>query len=129
MKPMISVTAKGSFKNTEVFLNNLLKPIKRSTLDKYGRMGVNILEEVTPKDTGKTAKSWSYTIDYKKNGTTISWYNDNITKDGSPIAIMLQYGHATNNGGYVKGKDYLNPRLSELFDKMAEDIWEEVMSK
>ena len=97
-----------------------------STLNDYGRQGVKLLSKNTPKDSGETSKSWDYAIEHKDGQTSIIWFNDNVN-DGQNIAILLQYGHATNNGGYVKGRDYINPALQPLFDKMAKDLWKEVI--
>jgi len=96
-----------------------------STLDKYGKQGVTALSQATPKDSGLTATSWSYTIS-RSNGTiAIEWNNSNI-QNGCPIAVILQYGHGTGNGGYVQGRDYINPAMRPVFDKILDDMWKEV---
>ena len=97
-------------------------------LTKYGELGVKALKEATPKDTGLTAESWYYEIkfDRKNNNYTIEWKNSNCTEEGYQIAVMLQYGHATNNGGYVEGHDYINPTMEPIFKKLADDAWKEV---
>ena len=124
----IVIKNKGDFSLTEKFFNSIENAIRRVDLEKYGRMGVNALRDATPKDSGTTADSWFYVIshDVKNKRYDISWYNSNIEDGWYPVAIMLQYGHATNNGGYVKGRDYINPALQPVFDKMAEDAWREV---
>ena len=123
---MIKIKHKGSFKKAEKFLNSIEK--KRdylATLRYYGEVGVNALEEATPKDTGITAGSWSYGIEKTENGYTLYWKNNSRNK-GSNIAILLQYGHATGWGAYVKGQDYINPALKDVFKRMADELWREV---
>lgn len=128
MGNIIKIKVSGDFKKTNKFFDNLLKPVKMSTLDKYGKMGVKLLADNTPKDSGKTAASWDYVISREEGKTSIIWVNNNINKNQN-IAIILQYGHATRNGGYVEGKDYINPALQPLFDKMSKDLWEEVINE
>lgn len=82
--------------------------------------------QATPKDTGKTSQSWSYTVSITKDSASIIWTNDNVTTDGTPIAVLIQYGHGTKSGSYVKGIDYINPAMKPIFDKIANEIWEEV---
>lgn len=94
-------------------------------LSEYGRKGVEALASSTPVDTGKTADSWEYTIETTSNRTTISWSNSNENQ-GYNIALMLQYGHGTKNGGYVKGIDYINPAIKPIFEAMASELWKEV---
>lgn len=94
-------------------------------LDKYGRKGVDALVSATPVDSGKTAGSWDYEIVNRKGSATIRFTNSNIV-NGCPIAIILQYGHGTRNGGWVEGRDYINPALRPIFDELAEKAWKEV---
>lgn len=122
---MIFFENKGSLPKTWRFLNFLLNWDFKKNLSKYGQLGVDALSSATPKDTGKTANSWSYEITKEEGKYTIYWKNTNI-HDGVPIAIILQYGHGTRNGGYVKGRDYINPALRPIFDQIAEDAWNEV---
>ena len=119
---------KNDFSKFFKYLDDLEDAIRHVDLAKYGQKGVEALKSATPKDSGKTAESWFYVIEHdEKNKTyTLSWYNDNIEDGWYPIAIMLQYGHATNNGGYVKGRDYINPALKPIFDELAENAWKEV---
>src|SRR3954467_15252623 len=105
---MISITQRGSFKNTERYLSKLSSEQAFSVLSKYGEIGVNALSNATPKDSGKTSESWSYTIVQRKGYYSIRWHNSHIV-DGRPIAVLLQYGHGTRNGGYVQGRDYIMP--------------------
>lgn len=100
----------------------------KDTLASYGERGVKALAAATPKDTGKTADSWTYSIEEGKGTVSIVWSNTNVNK-GLNIAVLLQYGHGTRNGGYVQGRDYINPALRPLFDEIANKAWEEVVSK
>lgn len=122
---MISVRQKGDFTKTEKFLKKSFPFIYRKILERYARQGVEALSAATPRETGRTAASWYYTIDINDDGCTIEWNNGNVNR-GVNIAMILQYGHGTRNGGYVSGRDYINPALRPLFDKMTHDAWEEV---
>ena len=122
---MIKISIKGNFKNIERFFDgakNRLPQRIRSVLDRYGRQGVAALQMYTPKDSGETANSWKYEI----FNLGIAWINTNVTSNGTPIAILLQYGHGTKNGGYVQGRDYINPALQPIFDEIADNCWKEV---
>lgn len=119
------VTHKGSFKNTERFLNNNKSKDYRPILQQYAEIGLNLLKENTPKDTGRTADSWYYNIEQTNGKIKIVYYNSNL-QNGIPIVILLQYGHATKNGGYVEGRDFINPPLKKAFGDLAEQIWREV---
>lgn len=124
----INFEHKGNFNRLEHFLAKSLhiKPIIRRILDKYGERGVEALREATPKATGKTADSWKYDIVQDENKQyQIVWSNTN-KQNGVNIAILLQYGHATRNGGFVKGRDYINPAIEKVFNRMADEAWEEV---
>lgn len=122
---MIEVKQKGDFKNLTSFLEKAKEKINLGILDKYGRMGVAALQSATPKDSGKTSESWYYKIN-RENGTiSLSFHNSNENQ-GVPIAIILQYGHATGNGGYVEGIDYINPAIQPIFTQLAEEVWKEV---
>ena len=122
---MLVIKSKGSFKNTFGLFKKLQSKRIYNSLDKYGREGVAALAAATPVDTGKTASSWSYEIVEKKDIISIVWKNSNVV-DGVPIAIIIQYGHATSTGGYVQGVDYINPALQPIFDKIAKNVWKEV---
>lgn len=127
----INFQHKGNFNKLEKFLVKGLKikPVTRMILDKYGKMGVEALRAATPKDTGKTADSWYYTIEEDEHGDLkIVWANSNVTDRNIHVAILLQYGHATKNGGFVKGIDYINPAINSVFQKMADEAWKEVNS-
>lgn len=128
-KSAIQFTHKGNFNKIETFLSKAvhIRPVIRRILEKYGKLGVNALREATPKDTGKTADSWSYEIVEEENGDMkIVWHNNNIANGWVPVAILLQYGHATGNGGYVQGRDYINPAIDSIFNNLAEEAWKEV---
>lgn len=125
---MIKLRSKGNFNKTYRFLKKAREWRDRKLLDMYGQLGVDALKSATPKATGKTASSWFYTITEEENSTTIAWNNSNVNK-GVNIAIVLQYGHGTGTGGYVRGIDYINPALAPIFEKLAARAWEEVASK
>lgn len=125
---MISFRQKGDFSKLTGFLEKAKNAVGLGDLDKYGREGVAALESATPVDTGLTASSWSYKIGRTKDSVTISFHNSNI-QNGVMIAILLQYGHGTRNGGWVEGRDYINPTIQPIFDKIANDAWREVTDK
>lgn len=116
---------KGNFPKTGRFLNFLINWDFRHNLEKYAKLGVEALSSATPKDTGKTANSWGYEIVKESGKYTIYWTNSNINQ-GVPIAVIIEYGHGTGTGGYVQGRDYINPAIRPIFDKIAKDAWEEV---
>ena len=122
---MIKFRQKGDFSKLTRYFERVKEVVKLGDLDKYGREGVAALESATPVDTGLIASSWRYEIDHGKDSVSISFYNDNI-QNGVPIAIILQYGHGTRNGGWVQGRDYINPVIRPLFDKIADEAWKEV---
>lgn len=124
----ISFTHKGNFSKTERFFNALLNRDYMNVLDQYGREGVQALSAATPRDTGLTAGSWDYEITRGSDQTSITFTNSNV-HNGVNIAIILQYGHGTRNGGYVVGRDYINPALRPIFDRIADAAWREVTSK
>lgn len=122
---MIKFEHKGNFSKTSRFLNRAKNSIKISELHKYGRAGVAALSAATPVKSGETAKSWYYQIERQNGRVSISFHNSNIVQ-GVPIAIIIQYGHATGTGGWVEGRDYINPAIRPIFDKLANDAWREV---
>lgn len=123
---MIEFRQKGDFSKFDSFAERMLNVIKLGDLDQYGQMGVSALASATPIDTGETAGSWSYTIERKKKSVSIIFNNSNTIADGTPVAILLQYGHATGNGGFVQGIDYINPALRPIFQRIADEAWREV---
>lgn len=122
---MISFKQRGDFSKTFNFLENAKNAVKPGDLDRFGRAGVSALASATPVETGATANSWYYEIKKEAGSTTISFCNSNI-QNGVPIAIILQYGHGTRNGGWVQGRDYINPAIQPIFDQMANAAWKEV---
>lgn len=122
---MISFRQKGDFSKLTKFLERAKESVKLGDLDKYGRAGVEALASATPVDSGLTANSWYYEIENKNGSASITFLNRNI-QNGVPIAIILQYGHGTGTGGWVQGRDYINPAIQPLFDKIADDAWKEV---
>ena len=123
---MITFKIKGDYKRTERYFKRLTQKKYLQILDRYGKQGVEALSAATPKDTGRTADSWRYEIETGPNSSSIIFVNDNINKYVN-IAVILQYGHATRNGGWVEGRDYINPAVQPLFDEMVEKAWEEVI--
>ena len=124
---MVIVKQKGDFSKTEKFINSISKKQYYRNLQKYAEQGVAALASATPIDSGTTANSWDYEIRQTKNSVSIYWTNSNVNK-GVPIAVIIQYGHGTRNGGYVQGRDYINPAMRPIFDKIAENVWKEVTS-
>ena len=122
---MITFRQKGDFSKLTRYLERMKEVIRRGDLDKYGRAGVAALASATPIDTGLTASSWYYKIEHSNGSAVISFNNSNI-QNGVPIAIILQYGHGTGTGGWVEGRDYINPAIRPIFDAIANDAWREV---
>jgi hypothetical protein len=122
---MITFKTKGSFKNTEKFLRHAKELDVLFILKKYGAEGILALSRATPQDTGETASSWDYVAEVTKYKGKLIWTNSN-SEFGAPVAILIQYGHATGNGGYVEGIDYINPAMRPIFEKIANEIFEEV---
>lgn len=124
---MIKFVHKGDFSKTEKFLRHASEADYRHILEKYAQEGVSALASATPVDSGKTADSWSYEISINKGSCSIIWTNSNVNKHVN-IAIILQYGHGTRNGGYVQGRDYINPAIRPIFDSMADEAWSYIVS-
>ena len=122
---MIEITAKGDYTNTLDFLKKVVKGDAFSDLDKYGRMGVEALSRATPKDTGETAQSWDYRITKTSTSVMIEWFNTHRVGETS-VAVLVQYGHGTRNGGYIQGRDFINPAMKPVFDKISDEIWKKV---
>ena len=122
---MITFRQKGDFSKLTRFLQRAKEAVHLGDLDKYGRQGVAALSSATPVDSGLTAESWYYEIENKNGSATITFNNSNI-QNGVPIAIILQYGHGTRNGGWVEGRDYINPAIQPIFDEIANEAWREV---
>lgn len=125
---MISFRSRGDWKRTEKMLKKSLDRNYRAILEKYGQKGVLALTSATPFDTGLTAASWDYEIIQNAGSLSVVWFNTNVQKGYCNIAIILQYGHGTRNGGYVEGRDYINPALQPIFDELADAAWKEITS-
>ena len=124
---MISFSSRGSFKKTESFLRNAQRVDILSILNEAGREGVTVLALATPVDSGLTARSWRYEASAKNGKYTVTWLNSDV-ESGFPVAIMLQYGYGTGTGGYVQGRDYINPALKPIFDRISNKVWKAVTS-
>lgn len=124
----IEFTSKGSWDKTERFLSFLARGSFFDKIASYAQRGVDALASATPVDTGQTAGSWSYEIQRSGASVTIFWINTNLDAAGTPIAIMLQTGHGTGTGGFVQGRDYINPAIRPVFDQIADSVWREVQS-
>lgn len=122
---LVVMKQSGSLKNFEGFLYKNRKRRLYQLLNEYGKQGVELLRDATPVDTGKTATGWDYEIEVSSQGVSLYWINNNVN-EGVPIAILIQYGHATRSGSYVQGVDYINPSLRPLFESMATKLWKEV---
>lgn len=125
---MISFKHTGDFKFTTDFLKRNRRDVLTKVLSEYGVRGVEALSKATPVDTGTTAASWSYKVTVGEHSARLCWMNSNVN-EGVPIALVIQYGHAMPNGGYVEGIDYINPALKPIFDDILQNVWEEVTDK
>lgn len=124
---MIDFSSNGSFTKTESFLRNLTRLDIASILHQYGQVGVDVLRNATPVESGRSAASWGYVVTHTGNSYTLTWTNSDV-ENGFPVVIMLQYGHATGTGGYVQGRDFINPAIKPIFDKIEEAIRKAVTS-
>lgn len=124
---MIKLVSKGGskFTKTDTFFQRILEKVKLSSLDSWGRKGVNALSSATPRDSGMTAESWYYQIVRTDNGVRLQWLNSNVN-NGVNIALIIQYGHAARNGVFIEGRDYINPALKPIFNSIEESAWKEV---
>lgn len=122
---MITISSHGNFENTEKFLKRMSDKSIFESLSRYGEEGVRALSAATPVNTGETAKSWTYEIERTTTSYAIIWNNTNVI-NGMPVAVLIQVGHGTGTGGYVSGRDYINPALQPIFDRIAASIWKEV---
>ena len=124
---MITFESSGSFVNVDRFLERMAKEEILSALNQYAELGVSALASATPSKSGATANAWSCEVTSKRNNYTITWSNSNVN-DGVNVAVILQYGHGTGTGGYVQGRDYINPAVQPIFDKIADEVWKVVTS-
>ena len=120
-----SLTSSGSFNSTENYLKKMARGDAFRLLDRYGSMGVEALRSATHIDSSETANSWSYEVERKSGRYSIKWTNSHMA-GGTPVVILLQYGHGTGTGGYVQGRDFINPAIKPIFDKIADEVWREV---
>lgn len=125
---MITIESSGSFKNTRRFFNRMTRGQIFRSLDHYARLGVDALRANTPVDSGVTAESWGYEIIRDRGSYAIAWTNSSTISTGAPIVILLQYGHGTGGGGYVQGRDFINPAIVPIFAKIADEVWKVVTS-
>lgn len=122
---MIRFWHRGNFSKTNKYLRDVKEAARVKILEEYGERGVSALSSATPVDTGLAATSWYYKVSRSGNGSRIEFFNSDI-ENGFPVAIMLQYGHGTGTGGWVEGRDYINPVIQPIFDELAEEAWKEV---
>lgn len=120
-----SLSSSGSFKNTENYLKRMSRGDAFRVLNRYGSMGVEALRSATPVDSSETANSWRYEVERRSGRYSIKWTNSHMA-GGTPVVILLQYGHGTGTGGYVQGRDFINPAIKPIFDKIADEVWREV---
>lgn len=124
----ISFSSTGSFRNTEAFLNRMSRNDIASVLNKYGSVGTAALRAATPVDSSLTANSWEHKVSKSARGWELYWDNQNGSGNVK-VAVLLQYGHGTGTGGYVVGRDYINPAIQPVFDQIATAVWREVTRK
>ena len=124
---MIKIKQKGEFSKTIRFLKFIYKQEFKQTIDEWARKGVEVLAASTPKDTGITSSSWGYDVKYGLGKITVEWYNTNTTEQ-VPIVILIQYGHATREGWYLQGTDFINPAMKPIFDGLSDAVWKEVVN-
>ena len=122
---MITFSQKGDFSKLDRYFERIKEAARVGILDKYGRAGVAALSSATPIESGLAANSWYYEIERSRGSARIIFCNSDI-EDGFPVAIMIQYGHGTGTGGWVEGRDYINPAIQPVFDKIANEAWREV---
>lgn len=122
----ITISSTGSFDNTDNFFSHMLSGSIFNSLDQYAQRGVEALSAATPEHTGKTANSWSYEVEKSGGNYSIHWTNSDVDEDGTPIVILLQYGHGTGTGGYVQGRDFITPAIVPIFDQISNDVWKAV---
>lgn len=123
---MLSFEHKGSFSKTTSFFKRMSQREQYNLLAEYGKYGVEALAAATPKDTGKTSESWDYKVSINSRSASITWTNSNVTSEGTPIAILIQYGHGTRSGAYIQGIDYINPVMQPIFEEISRRVWKEV---
>jgi len=125
---LITFSSTGDFSRTERFLAKLQRGDMFRAVSTFAEQGVSALSAATPIESGVTAASWSSEVQFTLGGCTIWWRNNHLDSQGTPIAIMLQTGHGTGTGGYVQGRDYINPAIRPVMDSIANAVWREVTS-
>ncbi|QXO13038.1 hypothetical protein SEA_FIGLIAR_31 [Gordonia phage Figliar] len=126
--PSITMTHKGAFTNTQSKLNRMSKGMIQEVLAKYGALGVHVLSQATPIDSGESRNSWTSKVEKRGKGWRLSWHNQNRTVNGQPVVILIQFGHGTGTGGYVAGKDFINPAIKPVFDLIIAEVRRKVAS-
>ena len=121
----IELESRGSFQKTEKFLRAMSKKDIYANLERYGAEGAAALAANTPTDSGITAQAWTYKVFRKGTLWSVVWYNHHVVS-GVPVVILLQYGHGTRTGGFVQGRDFINPVIRPLFERISEDVWKAV---
>lgn len=124
----VTISHKGSFKNIKRFCKTMRSAEIRGSLETYAKLGVSLLQQSTPRDSGVTASSWDYEIEITRTKWSVQWTNNEKTYQGDPIVILLQFGHGTGTGGYVQGRDFINPAMRPVFDQLADDVWKAVQN-
>lgn len=127
MSRSVTFYHKGNFRNIDRFLRKMANGDMYQSLGQLAQKGVQALSQATPKDSGVTADSWGFVVEYSRSGVEIQWTNSNVN-NGFNIAVGLQYGHGTGTGGYVSGFDYINPAIRPIFDDIANQVWKVVTS-
>jgi len=122
---LIKVKVTGSFKHVEDFGARMKRYEQFRSLIKYGPLGVQVLKSSTPIKKGETANSWYYQIVDKPGYFAIHWLNSHLV-NMVPVVILLQYGYGTHTGGYVQGRDFINPAMQPIFDQMVAEMWKVV---
>jgi hypothetical protein len=118
---------RGSFNKTEKFLKAMRRLDVKNLVEREVSQGVQALKAATPKDSGIAAESWGYEIRQNGRSVKISWINVDI-ENGFPVAVAVQFGYATGTGGWVEGRDYINPAMKPVFDRIVERVWKVVTS-
>jgi hypothetical protein len=124
----LQITSSGSFQKTDAFLSHLSKGDIYKSLDTYARRGVEALKAATPADSGVSGESWGYEIENDGKNVTIRWTNNHLDEEGTPVVVLLQFGHGTGTGGYVQGRDFINPAIAPIFQEIKDAVWKEVTS-
>ena len=123
----VTVSSKGDWKKTKKWFAAMGKKDYLRELDRLGQQGVQALRSMTPVESGATAAGWYYEVVTTGGQAGIAWYN-NHSNNGVNIAIILQYGHGTGTGGWVAGRDYINPAIKPVMDQIAENVWKAVVT-